>query len=116
MVEAMTASTEFFEELGRRAHEPMLEKLRATIRFDLARDGRTERWLVAVDRGRLAVSRRNARADCVVRMDAALFDRLAVGEVNATAALLRGEIDVEGEPGLIVLVQRLFPGLRRAAS
>ena len=106
----MTATSEFFEELGRRGHEPMLEKLTATVCFDLARDGRIERWLLAVDKGDVAVSRRNARADCVIRADGALFDGLASGEVNAMAALLRGAIGVEGEPGVVVLFQRLFPG------
>ena len=106
----MTATSEFFEELGRRGHEPMLEKLTATVRFDLVRDGRIERWLLAVDKGDVAVSRRHARADCVIRADGALFDGLASGEVNAMAALLRGAIGVEGEPGVVVLFQRLFPG------
>jgi putative sterol carrier protein len=103
------ATADFFDELVRRGHEPMLEKVSATVRFDLADDGRTERWLVSVDKGDVAVSRRNAKADCVIRMDKALFQRLANGEVNAMAALLRGAIAVEGDPQLIVLFQRLLP-------
>ena len=103
------ATTEFFDVLARRGHEPMLEKLRATMRFDLADDGRTERWLVSVDNGDVSVSRRNARADCIIRMDRALFQRLANGEVNAMAALLRGAIAVEGDPQLLVMFQRLLP-------
>jgi putative sterol carrier protein len=99
----------FFDVLARRGHEPMLEKVRATLRFDLANGGRTERWFVSVDKGDIAVSRRNARADCVIRMDQALFQRLANGEVNAMAALLRGAIAVEGDPQLIVMFQRLLP-------
>jgi putative sterol carrier protein len=115
------ATAAYFEELGKRGHEPMLEKVKATMRFDLATDGRTERWLVAVDRGDIAVSRRNAKADCVVRADRTLFEGLASGEMNAMAALLRGAISVEGEPALVVLFQRLFPGPaasreRRAAA
>jgi len=103
------ATTEFFDALGRRGHEPMLEKVRATVRFDLADGGRTERWLVTVEKGDISVSRRNARADCVIRTDRALFQRLANGEVNAMAALLRGAIAVQGDPQLIVLFQRLLP-------
>jgi len=110
------AATEFFDELSRRGHEPLLEKVRATIRFDLARDGRMDRWLVAVDRGDIAVSRRNAKADIVLRADGKVFDGLATGEVNSMAALLRGEIGVEGDPGAIVLFRRLFPGPPRSAS
>ena len=43
-------------------------------------------------------------------MDRALFQRLANGEVNAMAALLRGAIAVEGDPQLLVMFQRLLPG------
>lgn len=100
----------FFGELARRGHEPLLRNASGAIRFDLARGGRTERWHVTVAKGDVAVSRRNARADAVVHMDASLFDDLTRGRANATAALLRGEIAVEGDPGLLVSFQRLFPG------
>ena len=39
----------FFEELGRRGHEPLLAKVTGRVRFDLVDGGRTDRWLVAVD-------------------------------------------------------------------
>jgi putative sterol carrier protein len=114
-------TAEFFADLGRRRHEPMLEQVTATMRFDLAHVDGTDRWLVAVDKGDIKVSRRNAKADCVVRTDRKLFDGLASGEANAMAALLRGAIGLEGDPGLIVLFQRLLPGPqgsrdRRAAA
>jgi hypothetical protein len=44
-------------------------------------------------------------------MDQALFEQIVTGRENATAALLRGLIDVEGNPQLLVLFQRLFPGM-----
>jgi hypothetical protein len=55
------------------------------------------------------VSRRNAAADCVVRGDKEFFDRAVAGERNFMAAGLRGEVIVQGDPKLLVLVQRLFP-------
>ena len=55
------------------------------------------------------MSHKNVKADCVVRVDKKLFDGIAAGEVNAFAALLRGTVDIEGNPELIVLFQRLFP-------
>jgi len=104
---------EFFDELGRRGHEPLLEKATGTVRFDL-RDGKTtDRWLVAITKGDLAVSRRNTRADCVVSTDKALFDGVASGKTNAMAALLRGAMGVEGDVRLLVAFQRLFPGPSR---
>lgn len=105
---------QFFTELGRRSHVPLLEKATGTIRFDVKDGKRTDRWLVTVVKGDLAVSRRNVRADCVVSMDRALLDRVASGEANAMAALLREEIEVEGDVQLLVAFQRLLPGPSRS--
>jgi putative sterol carrier protein len=100
---------EFFEELGRRGHEPLLRKATGSARFDLVAGGRTERWLLTIDKGDIRVSRRNAAADCVLRADRASFDRAVTGELNVMAAVLRGEVAVGGDPRLLVLLQRLFP-------
>ncbi len=106
----MTDSTaEFFEDLGRRGQEPLLGRTTGTIRFDLADGARTEHWLVAVTKGNVAVSRNNAGADCVVRTEKALFDDIASGRANMMAATLRGVLAIEGDTGLLVRFQRLFP-------
>jgi putative sterol carrier protein len=108
---AMThAGAGFFDELQRRGHEPALEKERGLLRFDLRNGGKTARWLVSVDRGDVNVSHKSSRADCVVRMDQALFDRIVNGEANAIAALLRGAFEAEGDLSLLAAFQRLFPG------
>ena len=107
----MTDSTaEFFQELGRRGHEPLLEKATGIVRFDLVDGRRTERWFVALDRGDVSVSRKNAAADCIVRGDRSLLEAMATGEANAMAAYLRGELTLEGDPELLVLFQRVLPG------
>jgi hypothetical protein len=107
---AMTdPTTEFFQGLAARGHEPRLEKATGTIRFELTNGKRTARWLVTIEKGDIDVSHKNLKADCVVRADKKLFDGVAGGEVNAFAAVLRGEIGVEGKTELLVLFQRLFP-------
>jgi len=107
----MTDSTaEFFQELGGRGHEPLLEKATGIVRFDLVDGKRTERWLVTLDRGDVSVSRKNAAADCIVRADRTLFDAMARGDVDGMAAYLRGELTLEGDPELLVLIQRVLPG------
>jgi putative sterol carrier protein len=106
----MDATTEFFQELGERGHEPLLEKATGTIRFELTNGKRKARWLVTVKKGDITVSHANSRADCVVRADHELTNQIVTGEVNAMAAMLRGAISVEGKPELLVLFQRLFPG------
>jgi predicted lipid carrier protein YhbT len=104
------ATTEFFESLGTRGHEPRLEKATGTIRFDLSNDKRVAPWLVRIEKGDITVSRKRARADCVAQGDRGLFEAIVKGEVNPMAALLRGAMYVEGDPELLVLFQRLFPG------
>ncbi len=107
----MTDSTaELFRELGGRGREPLLGNATGVVRFDLVDGERTERWLVTLDRGNVSVSRKNVTADCIVRADKTLFDAMAVGEVNALAAYLRGDLTLEGDPELLVLIQRVLPG------
>ena len=101
-------ATGFFEALAREGPHPMLQSARATVRFDVTDQGRTERWFLEIDNGDLTVSRRNVRADCVIRADRSLFEGLASGRVNAMAALLRGDLVAEGDPRVLILLRRLF--------
>jgi putative sterol carrier protein len=104
------STTEFFDGLGQRGHEPLLRKSKGTVRFEIADGKRIERRYVTVDRGNISVSGKGAGAQGIIRADRALFDRIATGELNPIAAVLRGELAIEGDWRLLVLVQRLFPG------
>jgi hypothetical protein len=100
----------FFRELAEHGHEPLLEHVTGTVRFDvLAPDG-NERWLVRVNKGDVVVSQSDGPADSVVCGDRAFLGRMVTGEVNAIAAALRGAIKVEGDPGTLVHLSRLLPG------
>jgi len=103
------AIAEFFAELDRRGHEPLLEYARGSARFDVTDGKQTDRWLLTIEKGDLAVSRKNAAADCVVRVDRAAFERAVKGKFNLMAAALRGEFTIGGDLRLLVLLQRLFP-------
>jgi putative sterol carrier protein len=104
-----SASAEFFDRLGRSGHEPLLRQAKGTMSVELT-NGRVRRWRVTVDNGKVEVSRERGPADCSVRTSAALFDGMVRGEVNAMAAVLRGAVEVAGDPRLLMLFQRLFPG------
>jgi putative sterol carrier protein len=101
---------EFFEELAHREHEPLLAKVTGLVRFDLVEGGRADRWLVAVDKGDTTVWHKGGPADCAIRADRALFERLCRGEANAMAAVLRGELVCSGDVELLFAIQRIFPG------
>ena len=103
----------FFAELAARGHEPLLRKASGSMRFDVVDGRQTRRWLVAVEGGDMAVSRGGGDGSCVVRADKRVFDKVASGRLNAVAAVLRGDLQVEGDWRLLVRMQRLFPGPRR---
>ena len=103
---------DFMDDVASRGHEPSLAKATGTVRFEVVDGKKSERWLLTVTRGELAVSRGNARADVTLRAPRALFEQIFRGKANATAAFLRGALQIEGDVQLIVLVQRLLPGPR----
>ncbi|MCI0632410.1 MAG: SCP2 sterol-binding domain-containing protein [Actinobacteria bacterium] len=104
------ATREFFESLSAREHEPLLHACSGTVRFDLKARDDVEHWFVRMTKGDVSVSRRRAKADCVVSVDARTFDGIVSGKTNAIAAALRGDVSIDGELPLILAFQRLFPG------
>ena len=105
-------SAEFFKALGRRGHEPLLAQVSGTARFEVADGERVDRWLVAIDKGDVAVSHRGGHADCLIRGHKELVDGLCRGEENAIAAMLRGALECRGDVELLFAIQRVFPGPR----
>ena len=99
---------DFFEGLRRRGTDPAFNDLTATFRIDLA-DGAPATWLVSIVGGEVRVSRGAGPADCAIVVERKLFDGMASGAVNPMAAVLRGELVVSGDPGLLVRLLRLFP-------
>jgi putative sterol carrier protein len=106
------ATETFFAGLAERAPEPLLRKASGSARFDVVDGRRTRRWLVTIDGGRIsaAPSAAEATADCVVRADKAIFDKVVSGRMNAVAAVLRGDLVAEGDWRMVIRMQRLFPG------
>jgi predicted lipid carrier protein YhbT len=99
----------FFGRLASRPH-PQLHDVVATIRIDLQEDDSIRHWYLAIDHGTVTVSRRNARADAVMKTDRALFERVVTGEANALTAALRSRLRIEGDARLLVAFKRVLPG------
>ena len=97
-------------------HEPF-RNVTGSARFDVVAGQRTERWLVTIDKGDMRVSRGERAAGSVLRADKASFDRVVAGELNLMAAVLRGEVAVEGdaEIGEMFVSSGSFQG-RRASE
>jgi putative sterol carrier protein len=102
----MTATEAFFNGLAERGFEPLLQRATGTVRLDL--DG--DHWYLDVAKGKVQVSRTGEPdVQCVVRTDPDTFERVASGQSNAMASMLRNEIMFDGDPVLVVLLQKLFP-------
>lgn len=104
------ATERFFEALATRGREPLLQGASGTLGFDLVDGGAVEHWCVALKKGDVSVSHEKAKADALVRVNRDLFNGIVTGRENAMAAMLRGVLVPEGDLGLVMSFQRLFPG------
>ncbi|MFR9781013.1 SCP2 sterol-binding domain-containing protein [Micromonospora sp. MS34] len=100
----------FFEALGRRGHERLLEEASGSIRFDLEHDHEVDRWLLMITRGDVRVSRGKGAADCVITGHRSTFDRIVTGRSHIYAAWVRNELKADGDVRLARFIQRLMPG------
>jgi putative sterol carrier protein len=86
------------------------------MRFDIREGDRVDHYRVAVHRGTVAVDHTDGKADCVVTTTREVFDRIAGGHLNALPAALRGLVELEGDPSLLIRFQRLFPAAEDRAT
>jgi hypothetical protein len=110
----MSATEAFFDGLARRRHEPLLEKVSGTIRVDLNEGQNTQHWFVTIANGDVWVKRDGAEVNAIFTAPAPVFEKMASGEMNGMAAILRGEAGADGDLELAVLLQRLLPGPPRS--
>ena len=102
----------FFDELGRRGHDPLLDRLESTGRFEVVADGQTDCWMVAVKGGYITVSRGGGDADWVLRSDRAVFNQVIHGDAGSLSAYLDGTLDIvlHNPYTRFGLITRLFAG------
>lgn len=105
----MSAIAQFFDELARRGHEPLLRRVCARVGFDTQDGDKPVHRLVTIDHGDLQVSEADgAPADATFTCSQSELDALLTGRTSVMASLLRGALTVQGDPELVVLAQRLF--------
>ncbi|MEU4675500.1 SCP2 sterol-binding domain-containing protein [Micromonospora sp. NPDC023737] len=86
------------------------ETLNGTLRLDAYEDGWTQHWYLTVTDQHVEFSRSADEADLVLRAHRTVFDRMAAGQLRASAAMLRNDLTVAGDMRLFVVFRRIFPG------
>lgn len=103
----------FFDALSQQGHVQGLRAASGTVAIEIA-NGRSRRhWLVDVNKGDVAVRRGTGEADCTLRASEESFGKIISGKSSPVTAALRGEVDLEGDPRLLVLFRRLLPGPKK---
>jgi putative sterol carrier protein len=109
----MGGATTFFEELAARGHDPRLAGASGVVRLEVGKGKRARVWHVELKKGDIVVAPGKSTADCTIRADEPTVEGIVAGRINPVAALLRGELEVEGDTQLLVLFRRLLPGPAR---
>ncbi|MCY0870662.1 MAG: SCP2 sterol-binding domain-containing protein [Firmicutes bacterium] len=81
----------------------------ATVTYELSGEGGGV-WTLTVDQGSLSVDEGepSGSADATVRMSAADFVQVALGNLSAMTGFMTGRIKIEGNPLVAQKVQGLF--------
>jgi putative sterol carrier protein len=97
----------FFEQLAARADPARLAGIEHTYRFEIDGEGS---WLVAVRGGAVTVTEGGEGvADATVRTTGAVFARILAGEQSPMTAYMTGKVEVRGDLGAVMKLQRLLP-------
>jgi putative sterol carrier protein len=89
---------------------PGLRAASGTLAVELVNGRSRRRWLVDVRKGDVAVRRGSGEADCTLRAGEEAFGKIISGRSSPVTAALRGEVEIDGDPRLLVLFRRLLPG------
>jgi hypothetical protein len=101
---------QFFDGLTQPGHIATFESESATLRFDIKGGAGVQRWHVTVHDGDVTVTRRADPADVVLTAERPQIEAILTGRVNATAAMLRGLLHIEGSVAALMMFQRCLPG------
>jgi len=100
----------FLQGLEEAGYHPLVAQASGTIMFELTGLGVDDHWLVTIDKGSVGIANRPGPADAIVRMRRELFASAVRGHSNLWTAVLRNDLEVEGDLHLVMVFQRLLPG------
>ncbi|MGW4500810.1 SCP2 sterol-binding domain-containing protein [Micromonospora sp. NPDC004336] len=104
----MSSTDAFFGELSRIGQDPRFRKVQGNVRFDIRDRDQVRQWTLTIDHGRLRVAAGGGPATTVLTLSAEVAEAMVRGEINGLAAMLRGEILVDGDLSLALRMGRLF--------
>jgi putative sterol carrier protein len=96
---------EFFENLESRADPAKTAGMTSSYVFDI--DGAGQ-WRVEVDDGKVTVVDGAGDADAVISTSKETFEKIIAGEQNPTSAYMTGKLNVKGDMGAAMKLQKLF--------
>jgi putative sterol carrier protein len=96
-----------FQLLGKTEATSFVREIQGTLQFDLGDAGH---WQMKIDRGAVRVTEGTPeRPDCVLATDPEEFVRIARGDDNIIAAMLRGAIQLSGDLNVAMSFRRVLP-------
>ena len=99
----MTAQ-EFFETLPGRVDSSKLAGMNNSYLFEI----NGSQWKVDVRDGNLEVTEGGGEADTTISASEEDFQKIASGDLNATAAYMSGKLKIKGDMGAAMKLQKLF--------
>jgi putative sterol carrier protein len=104
-VQSARSARELFDLLARRLHDTSALLPQMACRFDVAG---VASWRISVDRGRVAVKESRERADLALQLPEELLLEIVSGKKNLLAAIMRGEVVVDGDMAYAPALLRLL--------
>jgi putative sterol carrier protein len=101
----VTAVKEFFETLEARADASKTAGMTNSYLFDIEGAGK---WTVRVEDGKVSVSEGGEDADAVISTSGETFEKIISGDQNPTSAYMTGKLNVKGDMGAAMKLQKLF--------
>jgi putative sterol carrier protein len=96
---------EFFETLASRVPPEKIAGMNNSYAFDIGGAGQ---WTVRVNDGAVTVAEGLEAADVTISASADTFEGIARGEQNPTTAYMTGKLQIKGDMGAAMKLQKLF--------
>ena len=96
---------EFFDGLAGGVDESKTAGMNNSYLFDIEGAGQ---WVVAVEDGKVNVSKGEGDADTTISANEENFLAISRGELNPTTAYMTGKLKIKGDMGAAMKLQKLF--------